>query len=574
MEMSSYVGDILSFYLDNQVQENFLLYARQSNNVYDMAYMYGYKPKVSNAASGFINVFQQIPASFDGSLYTPDYSFSIKVPQYTRISGNSRGYQFYTLNDLDFSTSSSFDPTEVTVYEVDSSGNPVFFLLKKSVRVSAGNIVERSLAFENYTPYPTKTLQVSDFLNMIDVVDRDGNAYYEVDYLGQETIFQKELNRSYIDPNKSQDVNDAPYVLSAIKTDRRYTVRVLDINQIQLQWGAGRYGDDGDENIVPNQNNVGLGLPFEQNKLTTAYSPQNFIFTNTYGIAPANTTLTVRFFAGGGFGTNAPSNTLNTMDTTPCRFVTVPSDTGLGSYIINSLSCNNPEPLTGGRGADTLNEIRQNTLANFGSQLRAVTLDDYIIRCLSIPSIYGAVDKVYAQKPQLTDQQTSTIETVNLFVLGRNSDRRLTYLSDTVKENLRTYLNEYKMVGDTIEIRDAFIINIGINFDIIVRPNYNNNIVLSNCIQDLNEYFSITNWSINQPIYLRELYVLLDKVDGVQTVENVEIVNKVGENIGYSQYSYDIQGATINRVVYPALDPCIFEVRYPSLDINGRVVSF
>ena len=578
MEMTSYVGDVLSFYLDNQVQENFLVSARQSNNIYNMAYMYGYTPKISNAASGDVEIFQQIPSLFNGTEYVPDYSFAVKVPQYTRLANNSGGgngaYNYYTLNDVDFTVSSSFDPTEVTVYEVDQSGNPVFFLLKKTTKITAGNITSRTLNFNAYTPYPTKTIQVSDYLNMIDVVDQDGNSYYEVEYLGQETIFDKELNRSYIDPNKSQDVNDAPYVLSAIKTDRRYTVRIINNNTIQLQWGAGKYGNDGDENILPNQNNVGLGLPYEQKKLTTAYSPQNFIFTNSYGIAPSNTTLRIRMFTGGGFESNAPSNSVTVIDTTTVRYVNIPNDITLGNYIIGSLSCNNPAPLTGGRGSDSLNDIRQNTMASIGTQLRAVTLDDYIIRTLSMPSIYGRVDKVYAQKPQLTDQQTSTIETLNLFVLGRNKDRRLNYLSNTVKENIRTYLNEYKMVGDTVEIRDAFIINIGINFDIIVRPNYNNNVVLTNCITDLNVYFSISQWSINQPIYLRELYVLLDKVEGVQTVENIEIVNKVGETLGYSEYSYDIEGATINRIVYPALDPSIFEIRYPEIDINGRVIAF
>ena len=578
MEMASYVGDVLSFYLDNQVQENFLLYARQSNNIYDMAYMYGYTPKISNAASGDVELFQQIPSIYDGTQYVPDYSFAVKIPQYTRLANNTGGgngsYSYYTLNDTDFTVSSSFDPTEVTVYEVDQGGNPVFFLLKKSTKITSGDIVTKSLIFNDYVPYPTKTLKVSQFLSIIDVVDQDGNVYYEVDYLGQETIFDKELNRSYIDPNKTQDVNDAPYVLSAIKTDRRFTVRVLSTNTIALQWGAGKYGNDGDENIVPNQNNVGLGLSYEQKKLTTAFSPQNFIFTNSYGIAPSNTTLRVRMFTGGGFASNAPANSITIIDSAAVSYVNIPNDISLGNYIFGSISCNNPEPLTGGRGADTLNDIRENSMASYGSQLRTVTLDDYIIRTLSMPSIYGRVDKVYAQKPQLTDQQTSTIETVNLFVLGRNNDRRLNYLSNTVKENIRTYLNEYKMVGDTVEIRDAFIINIGINFDIIVRPNYNNNTVLTNCIQDLNVYFSISNWNINQPIYLRELYVLLDKVEGVQTVENVEIVNKVGDLLGYSEYSYDIQGATINRIVYPALDPSIFEVRYPSLDINGRVVSF
>ena len=230
--------------------------------------------------------------------------------------------------------------------------------------------------------------------------------------------------------------------------------------------------------------------------------------------------------------------------------------------------------MTGGRGGDTLGEIKENSLSSYGSQLRTVTLDDYIIRALSLPSIYGRIGKVYAQKPQLSDQQTSTIETVNLYVLGENAEGRLTYLTNTVKENIRTYLNEYKMVGDTVEIRDAYIINIGVDFEIITQPNYNANIVLSQCIIRINEYFDLDKWNINQPIEIRNLYNLLDRVEGVQTVNNIEITNKVGEDLGYSQYSYDIHGATINRVVYPALDPCIFEVRFPRNDIRGKVVSF
>jgi hypothetical protein len=576
MEMSAYVGDVLAFYLDNQIQENFLLLARQSDNIYQAAYMYGYKPKLSNAASGDLNIFQQIPAIFDGTQYVPDYSYTIKVPQYTsvRTGAGNEAYRFYTLNDLDFSVSSSIDPTELTVYEIDGSGNPIFFLLKKTTKITSGNIVTRTLQFNEYEEFPSRDISAPTFLNMIDVIDSDGNVYYEVDYLGQETIFRKEPNKNYLDPNKTQNIDDAPYVLSAIKSERRYILRVIDSNTIRLQFGSGRYSSGDDEDIIPNQNNVGLGLPYEQNRLTTAYSPQNFIFTNSYGIAPSNTTIQIRMFAGGGIQTNSPANSINIIDATLVRFNNVPPVSTTANYVINSLSCNNPDALTGGRGGDTLAEIKENSLSSYGSQLRTVTLDDYIIRALSLPSIYGRIGKVYAQKPQLSDQQTSTIETVNLYVLGENAEGRLTYLTNTVKENIRTYLNEYKMVGDTVEIRDAYIINIGVDFEIITQPNYNANIVLSQCIIRINEYFDLDKWNINQPIEIRNLYNLLDRVEGVQTVNNIEITNKVGEDLGYSQYSYDIHGATINRVVYPALDPCIFEVRFPRNDIRGKVVSF
>jgi hypothetical protein len=128
------------------------------------------------------------------------------------------------------------------------------------------------------------------------------------------------------------------------------------------------------------------------------------------------------------------------------------------------------------------------------------------------------------------------------------------------------------MVNDSVNIKDGFIINIGVNFDIIILPNYNSNEVLTKCITALKDYFRIDNWQINQPIILRDIYILLDKIEGVQTVKNVTISNLTGENLGYSKYAYSIPAATQNNVIYPSLDPMVFEVKYPSQDIQGRVV--
>jgi hypothetical protein len=189
-----------------------------------------------------------------------------------------------------------------------------------------------------------------------------------------------------------------------------------------------------------------------------------------------------------------------------------------------------------------------------------------------MPSDYGAVTKAYIEQPKLTDNQVSTIETLNLYVLSQNTAGQLDYAGDTLKNNLRTYLSQYRMIGDNIEIRDAYIINIGIDFEIIVLPEYNNNEVLLACITSLRDYFNINNWQLNQPIMLRDIYILLDRIKGVQTVKNVSITNKAGTASGYSQYAYDIVGATQNQVIYPSLDPSIFELRYPNTDIKGKVV--
>ena len=211
---------------------------------------------------------------------------------------------------------------------------------------------------------------------------------------------------------------------------------------------------------------------------------------------------------------------------------------------------------------------------NFQNQLRTVTVDDYLLRALSLPSIYGSIAKAYAETERLSDVQVGqSPASVALYITTYNRDKNLVKASDAIKRNLQTYLSEYRVINDTVVIKDAYIINIGINFEIITLPNYNSNQVLLQCINALKTFFNIDNWQINEPILLRDIYVTLDEIEGVQTVKNVEIINKTGVGLGYSEYAYDTLGATINNVVYPSIDPMIFEVKYPDSDIQGRVVS-
>ena len=375
-------------------------------------------------------------------------------------------------------------------------------------------------------------------------------------------------NTNINNPNKTDDV---PYLLRLKKAARRFATRFTSLTNLQLQFGSGT-PDTIDEEITPNPNNVGIGLPFIKDKLTTAYSPLNFLYTNTYGISPSNTTLIVRYLIGGGVNSNVFAQELSILSKTNAKFQNLNINPTTANYIFDSLTGINEQAATGGKGGDTLEEIRQNTLALIASQKRSVTADDYLIRALSMPSDYGSISKIFVDKPKLTDQQVSTLDTLNMYVLAQNNLGQLDYATETLKNNLRTYLSQYRMIGDSIEIRDAFIINIGIDFEIIVLPEYNNSEVLISCITSLQDYFKSSNWQINQPIMLKDLYIRLDKIKGVQTVKNIIITNKTGANIGYSQYSYDIPAATQNQVIYPSLDPSIFEIRYPNADIKGRVV--
>jgi hypothetical protein len=566
MEQVAYVGDVLSFYLDNQFQETFIQYAQQTNNIYELAYMFGYKPKITGVAQADIDFYQQLPAIQVGTEYLPDFNYAITINENTTIS-SINGSSFIIQDKIDFSVSSSQDLTDITVYQI-SNNIPQYFLLKKTRKAISSTINVTSFTFTDPIPYNTITLQTNNFIKILDITDSDGNIWYEVDHLGQEMVLDTIKNTNINDPNK---IDDTPYLLKLKKVARRFATRITSPSTILIQFGAGSPSNITEE-ITPNADNVGLGLPFKKDKLTTAYSPVNFLYTGTYGIAPSNTTLTVRYLTGGGVTSNVDANTLTTLSTNNSKFNNFNLNPTIANYIFNSLATNNESAASGGSGGDTIEQIRQNSLALISSQKRSVTADDYLIRALSMPSDYGSISKAYVEQPKLTDNQVSTIETLNLYVLSFNSQGQLDYANETLKNNLRTYMSQYRMIGDNIEIRDAFIINIGVNFEIIVYPEYNNNEVLLACLTALQNYFNISNWQINQPIMLRDLYILLDKIKGVQTVKTINIANKAGTTSGYSPYAYDINGAIQNQIIYPSLDPSIFEVKYLNQDIKGKVV--
>ena len=571
IEQSSYVGDVLSFYLDNQFQENFIQFAQQTNNVYELSYMFGYKPKTTGVAQATVDFYQQLPAKNVGGTIVPDYDYALTINENTTISSAAGGNTPFLLQDkIDFSFSSSQDPTEISVYQI-SGDSPQYYLLKKSRKTISSQINSQTFTFTTPENFTTIEINSSNIVKILDIIDSDGNVWYEVDHLGQEMIYKKIKNTNVNDPNNVLDSGEVPYLLSLEKVQRRFSTRFTSAGTLQIQFGSGT-AIDNDENIIPNPNNVGLGLLTQQSKLTSAYSPTNFLYTDTYGIAPSNTTLTVRYLTGGGVTSNVDANTLTTLNTTNINFNQINLNSTTANYIFRSLSSNNPEAASGGRAGDTVEEIRQNTLALVSSQKRSVTADDYLVRALSMPSEYGAISKAFIEQPKLTDNQVSTIETLNLYCLTQNAQGHFSQPSNTIKQNLRTYLSQNRIIGDNIEIRDAFIINIVVNFEIIVLPEYNNNEVLLRCINLLIDYFSRDKWQLNQPILLRDIYINLDRIRGVQTVKNVKITNKAGTTIGYSQYSYDIEGATQNQVIYPSLDPSIFEVKFPQTDIKGKVV--
>jgi hypothetical protein len=561
IEMSSYIGDVTSFYTDTQIQETFLLYDKEKENLLALSYALGYRPKVSYASNAVVDIYQLIPST--GSISVPNYQYALIVPENTVLTSASTGTKFLTTDKVDFT-----DTTDTEITYVD----PSYFLLKKSVKTISAEIKSITLNFTTPQKFQVANISDSNILQILDATDASSNKWYEVPYLAQSTILKTT-------PNPTSGSDGVPYLVNYERVPRRYVSRFLSDNTLQLEFGAG-VANASDTTILPSPDNVGLGLIPGISTLTNNYNKASVFFTQEYGLAPSSN-ITVRYLVGGGITSNVPSNDLTTIDKAAAIFPNGVSGS-LANQIKDSIASTNPSPATGGRNGDEIEEMRNNALYAYQSQLRAVTREDYIVRALSLPADYGSIAKVYVTQDVAQEMiPTSTVATtemrnplsLDMYILAFDNDKKLTTANMTLKENLVTYIDQYRMVTDAVNIKDAFYINIGVNFDIKVQSGYNNNDVITNCIIALKNHFNINNWTINQPIILSDISNLLggSNIKGVQSLVKVEIVNKQGEN--YSPYGYDISGATRQGNIYPSLDPSIFEVRYPDIDIQGRVVS-
>ena len=559
IEMASYVGDVMSFYLDTQVQENFLLYAKEKENLYAQAYVMGYRPKASYASNTTVDIYQLVPSITNGGITTPDYTtYGVIVPTNTSLTSTTNGTKFLTTQQVDFTDTGS---TEITFV------NSEYYLFKKSVPAISAEIKETTINVGQNQKFATAVITDTNILQILNVTGSDSNQYYEVPYLAQTSIFKPLANPSY-------NTDQVPYLLQLQSTPRRFVSRILSDNTLELEFGAGLSSNKTDTQIIPTPSNIQAGIVPGISLLTNNYNEAGTFFTQEYGLVP-NGDLTVKYLVGGSITSNVPANDLTTIDTTG---VTFPGGGGvLNDIVLQSIVSSNPNPSSGGRNGDTVDEIRQNALYSFSTQLRAVTKDDYIVRAMSMPAEYGTVSKAYIsqdlnQNPQQTvaTSPTNNPLALDLYILSYNSSKQLTTGSAVLKQNLVTYLNQYRMVTDAINIKDAYYINIGLNFDITTLSGYANKDVLTNCISVLQDHFNIDRWQINQPITLSDIQSKLLQVKGVQSVIKLEVTNKQGGD--YSQYGYDIAGATKNNNVYPSLDPAIFEVRFPNTDIQGRVV--
>ncbi len=593
IEMAAYVGDVMSYYVDSQFKESLLGYSEELRTLYSMAQTFGYKPRLSAPSNATLDVFQLVPAKGTASSIEPDYDYALNIPVGARIE-SSNGTTFRTIQDCNFKYNTTRSPRITSIFERDSNDSPTFYLLKKQVKAESGVVTEEEFTFGSAKKYSSIKLSNENIVEIISCVDSDNNKWYEVDSLAQDTVFDEVENTSDNDPSLSTYASDAPYLLKLKRVAKRFTSFKRADAKTELRFGAG-VSDNADEEIIPNPDSIGSNLPDSPSKILETFDPVNFLKTKTYGQAPSNTTLTIKYSYGGGINDNVPSE-----DITKIQGINYVIDsTSLSATTLDtvkqSVAFTNPEASSGGMGAESVEELRENIKAYFQAQGRAVTKEDYIVRTYALPDKYGNISKAYmVQDDQLsgTPQSSYTITeedigkpiselsnripnplALNLYVLGYNSNKQLSVVNDAVKENLKIYLSRFRTITDAVNIKNAYVINFGINYKILTQPNYNQDEVLLKASNRIEEYFDIDRWQINQPIMLGDLSYEIAQVEGVASVTNITINNdntyKVSE--GYSGNAFDTAGATENSIVYPSLDPSIFELKYPGRDIIGSV---
>jgi hypothetical protein len=603
MEMAAYVGDVLSFYIDNQFKENLLLFANERKNVISIAQSLGYKPRLAAAATVEAVLYQAVPALGSVENYDPDQRFFLRVNANSRFSTSVAPIRtFRSTEDVDFA-----DPTNRSIRVLarsPASNVPTMYLVSKPVRLIAAELKTATFTFGSPQKFSKIELPDSNVLAIDSVEDSDGNTWYEVDYLGQDVVVEE---RDYGSRNAqgrlasgSIPITDSPptKIAQFKRKPRRFATRVNENLRMELWFGSGN--NTVNEEIVTLNSTQIANSKYNQRVANVAIDPSDFLSTDTFGLAPANTTIIVNYLVGGGIQSNAPSNTITVVESANVanRIVDYsPAEQNLYRQVVDSIAIENPQPATGGSDVESIEEIRQNALAFFNAQNRVVTDNDYIVRTMTMPPKFGAVAKVAV----IRDEQINSViaqdatklvvnndenpfnnktyvinpvapNSINLYVLGYNSQKKLTTLNSLVKQNLANYLEQYRMLTDEVNIADAFVVNIGVEFSIVVERTANMNDVLARSIDAVNQFFNVDRWQINQPIVLNDLELTIGAVDGVKTVLDVKVVNKYKfrDGDGYEDYKYPIDEALVDGVIYPSLDPCIFEIRYPETDIVGN----
>ena len=562
LDLGAYVGDVLTYYLDHQFNENSIETAVESGNVERLIRESGIKIPSASPSYTEVTLRITVPAALDATgVYVPVAS-SLPVIKTNSIFSTASGVNFYLLEDVNFGEKNKDNKLVASqTTGVISGGVVVNFFLERKAIVSSAQIKTETFAIsDSLIPFRTITLQEDNVNEIISVLDTLGDAYYEVDNLTQDTVFRALDNHRY-------DSSDVSSRLELLHAPKRFTkTRSINTGKTTLRFGSGDESNF-DEDVIPDPSEHAIKLFGDRKTFTSiTIDPNSFLTTQTLGISPRNTTLTVNYRCGGGLSHNVSAGAINSVLILITKFQnsTPPSTESL---VRASLTVTNNNVATGGEDEPTLNEMRNVAIFNRSSQNRIVTREDLIARVYSMPSNFGRVFRVAVSD---NPRQTRAAE---LHIISRNAANKLVTSSDTLKQNLVQYLNYFRLVSDAMDVLDAIIVNVGVNYSVTVEKGFRQEVVLASVTSKLRSYFNIRNMQINKPLIVGEIENLILNIPGVVSLVSLNIIGKSGIINGnfYSDSDFNARENLDRGFIFPPSGG-IFEIKYPDDDIVGQVI--
>lgn len=558
LDMAAYVGDVQSYYLDHQFQETFPDTATETNNI--ERHLKNAGVKISGAAPATVTVTFYIKVPTIDSQGTIDITALPIIKQNTVVRANN-GVEFILTEDLDFSSKypNGKYKANVRIGATNANNIPQYFIFTLDGVCISGKTATQSVSVGTFTPYKKITLNNPDVTEVIKVVDGQGNVYYEVENLTQDTVYKRVTNIA-------SDFNLVPENMVPIPAPYRFVKETsIQTRQTTLTFGGGNASTINDD-VIPDPSEFALPLYGKQTFSRFEINPNNLLKTTTFGVMAENTTLEIYYRYGGGLNNNVEAQTINTVVSLNIFFPKFPT-INTAAYVRNSIDITNINRASGGESAPSVNVLKDKIPVFRSMQNRIVTKEDLLARVYSLPSNFG---RVY--RAGIKTNPNNPLAT-QLYVISRNTSNQLIVSPDSLKKNLVTYLNQYRMISDAIDILDARVINLKITFSVVIDPSENRELVLRNCLINVKQYFDIKNFDIDQPLIISDVQNIIYNSKGVISLVSLNITNINGtvDNRGYSDQVYDLTANTYRGIIFGP-PGSIFEVRYKDYDIVGTAV--
>ena len=550
LDTVAYVGDVLSFYLDYQANETFLDTAAEYKNVLKLTRTLGYKFNKSPSSYGVCQFFVLIPVVTNTG--APDMRYAPILRRGTKVSSDDGGI-FTLTEDIDFS---NVENKMIVAKVNEDTGAPTYFAIKSEGQIVSGEFLEYTQEVGPFMKFLTVEVPGDNVAEIVSITDAEGHSYYEVEYLSQNTVYKPLLNRNF-------DKDNVPNILKAVAVPRRYTVEHADNNTF-VQFG---YGSDSElvSGSIADPSNVVLKRHGREHISDTTLDPTKLTSTDKFGISPSDTTLSIIYRSNTESNVNASSNSVKTITEPKVEFnnLTLLSDS-IKDYIASTIEVTNEESIVGDLSLPGVQEVKRRAMDTFATQNRAVTKQDYISMTYAMPGKFGAVKRC-----TILRDDDEFRRNLNLYVLSENKQNHLVRTNRTIKNNLKNWLNGVRMINDSIDILDAYVINIGIEFEIVIDPTANKFAALRKASLAIESEFKIHK-EIGEPIITTDYFKVLKNVEEILDVTKIKVVNKYG--LPYSEVVYSIdRNTTLDGRVILAPKNHIFELKFPDIGIKGTI---